>query len=201
MVTRLPTVAVSIDTLHSPSRSMSPRAALDTVRLHLAPCAPDDFADYAEMWADPEVTRYLSADGRPLSRFHAWRSFAAHIGHWSLRGFGMFTVTERQTGTFVGQVGPWQPEGWPGFEIGWTLQSRFWGRGYATEAARACIEHAFTELDQPHVISLITTENARSIRVAERVGERLQREVVLPHLGDRPVRQYGLSRDDWRAHR
>jgi RimJ/RimL family protein N-acetyltransferase len=158
----------------------------------------EDFEDYASMWADPEVTQFVSVDGKPMSRFAAWQSVTAQVGHWHLRGFGMFTMVERGTGAFVGRVGPWHPEGWPGLEIGWTLQRRHWGRGYATEGARSCISYAFNELNQDRIISFILPENVRSIRVAERLGERLECEATLPHLPpDKKVLQYGLSKRDW----
>jgi len=172
---------------------------LETERLILRPWAPDDFEDFASMSADPEVMRYLAIDGKPLSRFAAWQSFTSQVGHWALRGFGMFVVVERSSGKFVGRVGPWQPEGWPDFEIGWTIRSEFWGKGYATEAATRCVAYAFTELHRPHLISLILPDNLRSIRVAERLGERLENNAVtLPHLpSEKTVLQYGLFREDW----
>lgn len=171
---------------------------LETERLRLRMWELEDFEAYAAMSAEPEVMRFLATDGKPLSRFEAWRSLSAQAGHWQLRGFGMFAVVERTSGHFVGRIGPWQPEGWPGFEIGWTLRARYWGRGYATEAVSKCIEYAFTELQRPHVISLIDRDNVRSIRLAERVGERLEGDVTLPHmLPGKTVLQYGLSRDDW----
>lgn len=171
---------------------------LETDRLRLSPCVLEEFESYAAMYAEPEVMRYVAADGKPLSRFAAWQSFSAQVGHWKLRGFGLFTAKERATGKFVGRVGPWFPEGWPDLEIGWTLQPRFWGLGYATEAATACLAYAFTELDRPHIISLIGPDNVRSIRVAERLGERLEGDAMLPHLPDKKVLQYGMSRLEWR---
>ena len=170
---------------------------LETERLILRPFAIDDFDAFAAMYADPRVAEFVTEDGKPLSRFSAWRAFATIAGHWTLRGFGLFAVVERATGTFVGRIGPWQPEGWPDFEIGWTLRSECWGRGYATEAVKRCIENAFTELDRSHISSFIAPENMRSIHVAERVGERLEGETVLPHMPDRKVLQYGVSRSDW----
>jgi len=168
---------------------------IETARLILRPPVANDFQDYAALGADPEVMRFLSATGAPMNRFEAWRGFAAQVGHWRIRGFGMFTVRERATGAFVGRIGPWFPEGWPELEVGWTLRSNYWGRGYATEAARASVEYAFTRLDSRHVISLIDPDNTRSIRVAERVGERLECETTLPHLPDgRRILQYGISR-------
>ena len=159
---------------------------------------PEDFEPYAGMTADPEVIQFIAPDGKPLSRFDAWRSFAAAVGHWHLRGFGMFAVVEQATGDFVGRIGPWQPEGWPGFEVGWALRRKYWGRGYATEAVKACIAYSFTELGQSHVISLIDPGNVRSIRVAERVGERLESNAaLLPGAPNKPILQYGISREDF----
>ena len=146
---------------------------------------------------DPIAARTITEDGKPLSRFAAWRAFAGTLGHWTLRGFGMFAVVERETDTFVGRVGAWEPEGWPDFEIGWMLRSEYWGRGYATEAARRCIAYAFSDLHRDHVSSFIAPENTRSIRVAERIGERLEGQVTLPHLPDRPHLRYGISRGEW----
>jgi RimJ/RimL family protein N-acetyltransferase len=171
---------------------------LQTTRLTLRPWKIDDYEAFAAMSADPDVMRFLAVDGKPLSRFAAWQGLAASVGHWALRGYGMFAVFERQTGTFVGRVGPWFPEGWPEFEIGWTLRSEYWGRGYATEAAQACVDWAFTELGRDHLVSLILPDNVRSIRLAERLGEQLEGTVALPHLPERPVLQYGLTRDDWK---
>lgn len=171
---------------------------LQTDRLILREWTIDDFEDFAAMSADAEVMRFLAADSKPLSRFASWQALTAIVGHWALRGFGMFAVTERETGRFVGRVGPLQPEGWPDFEIGWTLRSEYWGRGYATEAARRCIAYAFEELGRSHLVSLISPENTRSIKVAERLGERLEGESRLPHLPDMRVLQYGMHKANWR---
>lgn len=175
-------------------------ATLHTERLILRPWRHEDFEPFAAMSADPAVMRFLSVDGKPLSRFAAWQGFCAMLGHWEMRGYGMFAMVERETGTFLGRVGPWYPEGWPDFEIGWTLRSEFWGRGYASEAATKCIEYAFGELQWTHLVSLILPDNTRSIRVAERLGEQLEGRVRLPHLPDKDVLQYGMSREEWQHH-
>ncbi len=171
--------------------------SLETERLILRMWEPEDFEPYAAICADPAVMRFLATDGKPLSRFDAWRSVAAHVGHWHLKGFGMFAVVERASGELIGRIGPWQPEGWPDFEIGWTLGSPHWGHGYATEAVRACIRHSFTTLGRTHLISIIDPDNTRSIKVAERVGERLEGTTTLPHVPHKALLQYGLYRADW----
>ncbi len=162
---------------------------LETERLILRMWREEDLDSYAEMCADPKVMRYLAA--KPSTRSDAWRNMALMIGHWHLRGFGMWAVEERASGELVGRVGCWKPESWPGFEIGWTLRSGFWGRGFATEAARASLKYAFNELDQPHVISVIHPENAASIRVAERLGEALEGTTEIAGV---PVLIYGIDR-------
>jgi RimJ/RimL family protein N-acetyltransferase len=131
-------------------------------------------------------------DGRPLGRAAAWRSMAVHLGHWSLRGYGQWALQERATGQLVGRAGLWQPEGWPGLEVGWLLGRRYWGRGYATEAGAAALAYAFDELGAEHVISLIRPENRGSIRVAERLGETHERTIELQNAS---ALVYGIRRD------
>jgi len=143
---------------------------LETERLVLRMFRESDTDAYAEMVSDPEVMRFLG--GQPVPRAEAWRNMALMLGHWHLRGYGMWAVAEKASGEMVGRVGCWNPEGWPGLEVGWTLRRRFWGRGYATEAARASARYAFESLGQERVISLIAPDNVNSIRVAERLGER-----------------------------
>jgi RimJ/RimL family protein N-acetyltransferase len=113
------------------------------------------------------------------------------VGHWLLRGYGMWAVEERESGAFLGRIGFFNPEGWPGFELGWTLGRQWWGKGYATEGARAALDYAWRELGREHVISLIQPANQPSIGVAERLGERLEGEVEL--FGNRAL-VYGIHR-------
>ena len=170
---------------------------LRTERLVLRMLREDDFEQYAAMLADAEVTRYLG-DGQPRTRDDAWRQMAMILGHWQLRGYGLWALEEASTGRLAGRVGFFNPEGWPGFELGWTLAREFWGRGYATEGARRALEYGFTELGREHVISLIRPDNAPSVRVAERLGERLEGRVEL--LGSESL-VYGITREDWLAGR
>jgi RimJ/RimL family protein N-acetyltransferase len=149
-----------------------------------------DLDAYAEMCGDPDVMRFIG-DGQPLDRAEAWRHMAMVLGHWQLRGFGLWAVEERATGELAGRVGCWQPEGWPGFEIGWTLRRGFWGRGYATEAALVVLDFAFARLSQPRVISLIDPNNGPSIAVARRLGMTMQGST---QLRGHPVVIYGIDR-------
>lgn len=168
---------------------------LETERLILRMFRDADLEAYAEMSADPLVMRYLG-DGQPLSRPLAWRHMAMMAGHWQLRGYGFWAAEDRATGVMVGRVGFWNPEGWPDFEIGWTLRRSYWGRGFATEAARAALRFAFTQMEREHVISLIRPENDASIRVAQRLGERFIETI---QLLDKPARLYRITRAEWKA--
>ena len=117
------------------------------------------------------------------------------LGHWERHGLGLFSVLSKEDGQLVGRVGYllWDPERWVNgiwesldgdleLEIGWTIDRRLWGKGFATEAALVCRDHAFAELGRDHVISLIAPENVASIRVAEKIGESYERDVDLPRM-------------------
>ena len=162
---------------------------LETDRLILRMWRNEDFAAYEKMCADPEIMKYLG--GRIFDRLEAWRHMAFLVGHWELRGYGHWAVEEKESGKFVGRIGFLNPEGWPGFEVGWTLAREFWGKGYATEGARRALDYAFHDLDKDHVISLIHPENKNSIKVAERLGETLEGQTEL--LGH-DVLIYGIDR-------
>ena len=142
---------------------------LTTARLRLRAFRESDLDAYAAMMADPEVTRFLGSAG-PMSRADAWRQMAMFLGHWVLRGFGLWAVEELETGRLVGRIGCHYPEGFPGFEVGYTLARDAWGRGYAREGVGAALAYARDVLHRSEIISLIRPDNARSIRVAESFG-------------------------------
>jgi RimJ/RimL family protein N-acetyltransferase len=172
---------------------------LETERLLLRPPAIEDFDAWARLAADEETMRHL---GGVQPRTVAWRNFAFTVGSWHLQGYCGFSVIEKASGNLVGRVGPLQPEGWPGTEVGWTLASAFWGRGYAIEAATAAIDWAFDHLRWSEVIHCIGADNAASIAVATKLGSRKLRTVQMPAPYEKmTVDIWGQSRDDWRATR
>lgn len=142
---------------------------LETARLRLTALAERHFDDYAAMLADPESTRYVG-DGQPLDRASAWRSLAMLLGHWQLRGYGMWALELKDSGEFVGRAGLMCPEGWPDLELGWMLKPEHRHHGYATEAGEATLAFAWRHLHAPRVISLIRSGNDASDRVAGRLG-------------------------------
>ncbi len=164
-----------------------------TKRLILREFEEDDLDAYTNMCGNPEVMGYIGS-GQTLTRSESWRSMATMLGHWHLRGYGLWAVEERTSGTLVGRVGCWRPEGWLGFEIGWMIRRAFWGKGFATEAGSAAMEYAFDELQQPRVISIIQPDNVASRRVAEKLGEKLEGTAEV--LGKECV-VYGISKEEW----
>ncbi|WP_425046668.1 GNAT family N-acetyltransferase [Primorskyibacter sp. S87] len=139
---------------------------LETSRLILrAPCEAD-FPAEAEFFAS-DASRFV---GGPKHPDETWRALAMMLGHWMLRGYGFWGVESRETGTYLGHVGLWSPEGWPEPEIGWTLMNDATGNGYATEAAMAARSYAYDVLQWPTAISLIDPANTASQAVARRLG-------------------------------
>ena len=136
---------------------------LETARLLLRPPQLQDFERWAEFAADPVATRFLGgAQPRPM----AWRAMMTMAGSWALAGFAMFSVIEKASGRWIGRLGPWQPEGWPGTEVGWSLHPEAWGKGYATEGATAAMDYAFDVLGWDEVIHCIDPDNVPSPRRA-----------------------------------
>ncbi|SHJ13215.1 GNAT family N-acetyltransferase [Wenxinia saemankumensis] len=134
--------------------------------------------------------------GGPQSERDAWRSFAAELGHWDIRGYGMWTVTRRGAeDEGLALIGPWYPIDWPETEIGWLILSpETEGTGIATEAARAAIDHAWRVLHWTSMVSYIDPANAPSIRVAERLGAVHDPDAPAP--GDKPVLVYRHTRPE-----
>ncbi|MEM6678558.1 MAG: GNAT family N-acetyltransferase [Pseudomonadota bacterium] len=145
---------------------------LETERLILRAPAERDFGPWLDFNASPR-TRFV---GGHVPRNTVWRGLAAYLGHWALRGYGMWAVDERATGLFCGNIGPWFPEGWPEPEIGWTVMEAAEGRGIAREAAQAARTWAYETLGWTTAISLIDPENTRSIALATRLGAQHERD-------------------------
>jgi len=116
------------------------------------------------------------------------------MGHWSIRGYGFFSLEHKKTGQWVGRVGPWYPEGWPSPEIGWTISPDHVRKGYATEAARACIDYAYNTLGWSRLAHVILKGNEPSIGVARAVGSTLLGEQQgLPGITDKKVLIFGQT--------
>jgi RimJ/RimL family protein N-acetyltransferase len=152
-------------------------ATLDTPRLSLRVPGREDFEDMAAMWADPVVTRFIGP--KPLSREESWARFLRYIGHWSLLGFGLWVVRERDSGRFVGEVGFGEfkrdlvgPPLGDAPENAWVLAAWAHGQGFATEAVTASLEWARRALPARRTACIIAPANAASLRLAHKCGYR-----------------------------
>lgn len=179
---------MSLDTL----RIETPRLVLRVPRL-------EDLDAMTAMMSDAETARFI---GGVMPKPVMWRVLMSLIGAWHAHGFAMFSVFERSTGRWVGRLGPWMPEGWPGTEIGWTISRDCWGRGYATEGAIAATDWAVDTLGWTDIIHSIAPENVASQQVARKLGSRNRGPGKLPPpLQDSVIDIWGQTTQEWRARR
>ena len=111
------------------------------------------------------------------------------------------SVIDKESGRWAGRLGPWQPEGWPGTEVGWGIAREFWGKGYAPEGATAAIDWAFEHLGWTEVIHCIDPGNTNSQGVARKLGSSILRHALLPPPISESVDVWGQTREQWRARR
>jgi RimJ/RimL family protein N-acetyltransferase len=179
-----------------------PRAAPPgptTDRLVLRAWRTADRAPFAAINADPEVMRHIRA-GQPMTRAESDELLDAIQAHWGAHGFGLWCAAPREEPDaclgFVGLAVPsFLPAVLPAVEVGWRLARSAWGRGLATEGARAALDHAFGTLRLSSVICIVDPVNERSVRVAEKLGMRPRATHRHPVTGRR-LRAYEIFSDD-----
>lgn len=177
----------------------APDIRIETERLILRPPRAEDFDAYAALMGDPEAARFI---GGAQVRAIAWRSFLALAGAWMIQGFSMFSVIEKSSGRWIGRLGPWHPEGWPGTEVGWGLVRTAWGKGYALEGATAAIDWAFEHLSWTEVIHSINPDNAPSQALARRLGSTCRGPGQLPAPHEAQLIEiWAQTREQWFARR
>ena len=148
-----------------------------TERLLLRPYRPDDFRHLLVLY-ESDRAAYI---GGQLPPRKVWDGFMNVIGHWPLLGFGGWAVEEAATGELVGEVALQHPPDYPETELGWLLFEGQEGKGYAREAAEAARRFALEETSIASLVSYIDRDNHRSIRLAERLGARLDRVAPTPN--------------------
>jgi [ribosomal protein S5]-alanine N-acetyltransferase len=141
---------------------------LVTERLELRAFEPDNLEALHAIYGDPEVTRFMPA--YPTLE-HTRRALDIHVREARAGNPAFWALIERESGDLIGDAGIGLIEGiGPEFELGYTLGPRWWGRGYATEAARAVRDYALGPLALPEVLALVRPANAASINVLEKIG-------------------------------
>ena len=147
---------------------------LETKRLILRMPQLDDWKDIHEYYSDPECTTFTTR--RPLNETESWQKLAALAGHWILRRYGSYVLEEKSLKQVIGIAGLDYPNDWPEPEIQWGLARKFWGKGYASEAASAVKEMSADHLPGLSLISVIHPQNQNSIKLAKSLGARFERE-------------------------
>jgi RimJ/RimL family protein N-acetyltransferase len=182
----------------------APLGDVTTDRLELRRFRSGDLDELAAVFEKPEVWRFPY--GRGFTREETAAFLETQLEEWSTCGFGCWLAIERKSDRVIGYVGlsvpAFLPEILPAVEVGWRFDPGVWGRGYASEGARAALAEAFTTLGLDEVCSVPQSDNPASSRVCERLGMRFEREVVIPANSRRGALTgllYEMSRSEWSA--
>ena len=141
---------------------------LETRRLVLRGPRPQDYPNFKATFSSYRA-RFM---GGPLNAYEAWMLYAAEIGHWEIRGYGMWMIHDRETDRTLGMAGGWFPAKWPERELAWFIWPEVAGHGYALEATNAARRYFYETLNWDGAVSYIDPKNLDSIRLAERLGAR-----------------------------
>ena len=153
---------------------------LTTDRLILRAPKLADFEHWAAFFASP---RSIHERGM-MERDAAWRVWASDVAIWQLRGYGPFGIDDRDTWDYLGEVGIYEPDGYPGPELGWFVVPEAEGRGIAAEAARAVMAWARADLGWTRLINIIDPANDRSIALGQRLGGVIDPDAMGEDPGD-----------------
>lgn len=172
---------------------------IETARLILRPTAMSDFERWCDFQSDAETTRFIGGVKTPAE---VWRILMTCAGAWSLTGVCFFSIIEKETGQWIGRIGPWFPHQWPGTEVGWSLHRDAMGKGYALEAAVASMDYAVDVLGWDDIIHTIASENVASAALAARLGSINRGPGKLPSPFDGAVVDiWGQTAVEWRENR
>lgn len=139
---------------------------IQTRRLVLRGPTPEDYPDFKATFSSYR-SRFM---GGPLNKYEAWMLYAAEIGHWQIRGFGMWMIHDKASEATLGMAGGWFPAAWPEREIAWIIWPDKAGQGYALEATNAVRRYFYDQQGWDGAVSYIDPKNLDSIRLAERLG-------------------------------
>jgi RimJ/RimL family protein N-acetyltransferase len=142
---------------------------IETARVYLRPFTFDDLDAFAVIGSDPDVMRYIGA-GRPLSREDTQTRLNAIIEHQNKHGFGVWAAIEKSTGTLMGYCGLQFLDNTSEVEVGYRLAKRFWGMGFASEAAKASLRYGFETLGLGRIVAVVQPANLASQHVLEKIG-------------------------------
>ena len=179
------------------------RIELSTERLQLVPYADEHLDALSELNSDPEVMRYIS--GRPQTRAETQTTIERVKARWEKCGYSWWTVIERQSSEVIGagciqnlrRAGV-EPDLTCPLEIGWRIRRDKWRRGFATEAAQAMAEFAFTRLRADALLAVCHPENGASIGVMAKLGMHYR---GMEDWYSQKVTTFEITAEEWRRAR
>ena len=163
---------------------------VETGRLVLRGFVAEDLDPLAQILSDPEVMRYMPG-GKPLPRERAERTLQGILHHWEQRGFGWWAVVYGSDARLIGWCGLGHVDELDAVEVAYLLDRPYWGRGVATEGARASLRYGFEQLQLERVIALAHIENIASQRVMQKNGMTYEADL---HLWGLDLVQYAVTR-------
>lgn len=169
--------------------------AIETERMRLRMFRDSDLDGLAELFADPDVMRYVG-NGQPCDRAEAKKALDSIVAHWERHAFGRWAVEDKQTGEFIGYGGLRSLFGTP--EVVYHLARRHWGKGLATEMARASLEFGFQQRNFDWIVAVAKPANAASIQVMKKLGMHFEMETSYYGI---EVVQYAISAQEYHDHR
>jgi len=167
---------------------------LDTQRLKLRQLTLDDVDNLLQIFSDPVAMQYYPST---FDREQTTRWVQKNLDRYKTDGYGLWAMEDKTTDEFLGECGITiqNVEGTSEDEIGYHVLRKHWNKGYASEAAEACRDLAFTEMGMERLISWMIPDNLPSRRVAEKIGMTLEKEVV--NNRDTASAVYAISKADW----
>jgi RimJ/RimL family protein N-acetyltransferase len=167
--------------------------SIETERLRLRMFRASDIDNLAALFADPDVMRYVG-NGEPADRAEAEKALASIIAHWERHGFGRWAIEDKTTGEFVGYGGLRSLSGMP--EVVYHFAKRHWGKGFATEMARACLRYGFVQRGFERIVAIAKPGNAASIHVMQKLGMHFEQQTS---YYDIEVVEYSITADEFRS--
>ena len=166
--------------------------SIETERLLLRRFRPGDLDELAKLFADPDVMRYVG-NGQPIDRNEAERALRSIINHWERHGFGRWAVVDKQSNEFIGFGGLRSLFDTP--EVVYHFSKENWGKGLATELARASLRFGFDDRGFDRIVAVAKPENRASIHVMQKLGMRFEMKTSYYNI---EVVQYEITRKEFK---
>ncbi|MCT4556701.1 MAG: GNAT family N-acetyltransferase [Pelagimonas sp.] len=148
---------------------------LQTERLTLRGPEIGDFDALCAYFQDPRS----AFNGGPRTPVEVWTTLTSSVGHWHLRGYGLWFITGRDDGRFMGFAGIIHPMDWPEAELGYGITAQAEGKGIAFEAVQAARQGAATHFGLTHLPSYPSPQNLRSLALVKRLGATYEGDITL----------------------